>query len=295
MDSFIARLQRLDPHRIALAPLLGLLAGFLLNRAHDGATGWTMLAEMLLGAIFVTFGAALLANVRRLMAERDREAAVAAQQADAMAMARRQSLVEAEAERYRIERFFREQVINAAQRAERLEQDLLEQRGEANALRRAMADLQRTPQAEFGSLAARLEKLEASTRFSEEARRKVAALEAAQEQMRLQQVALDRKAASEAEELKASLLQLAISESQRMRNMNAPENDQSGRIIELETRIHRLAREIEALSKRQTGVVETGTASLVAAGGTQEKARIGFLQAMLDANKTLRKQIKDAA
>jgi hypothetical protein len=77
--------------------------------------------------------------------------------------------------------------------------------------------------------------------------------------------------------------------------MNAPENDQSGRIIELETRIHRLAREIEALSKRQTGVVETGTASLVAAGGTQEKARIGFLQAMLDANKTLRKQIKDAA
>jgi hypothetical protein len=295
MDSFIARLQRLDPHRIALAPLLGLLAGFLLNRAHDGATGWTMLAEMLLGAMFVTFGAALLANVRRLMAERDRQATMAAQQADAMAMARRQSLVEAEAERYRIERYFREQVINAAQRAERLEQDLLEQRGEANALRRAMADLQRTPQAEFGSLAARLEKLEASTRFSEEARRKVAALEAAQEQMRLQQVALDRKAASEAEELKASLLQLAISESQRMRNMNAPENDQSGRIIELETRIHRLAREIEALSKRQTGVVETGTASLVAAGGTQEKARIGFLQAMLDANKTLRKQIKDAA
>src|SRR5687768_3373841 len=126
MDSFIARLQRLDPHRIALAPLLGLLAGFLLNRAHDGATGWTMLAEMLLGAMFVTFGAALLANVRRLMAERDRQAAMAAQQADAMAMARRQSLVEAEAERYRIERFFREQVINAAQRAERLEQDLLE-------------------------------------------------------------------------------------------------------------------------------------------------------------------------
>jgi hypothetical protein len=295
MDSFIARLQRLDPHRIALAPLLGLLAGFLLNRAHDGATGWTMLAEMLLGAMFVTFGAALLANVRRLMAERDRQATMAAQQADAMAMARRRSLVEAEAERYRIERFFREQAINAAQRAERLEQDLLEQRGEANALRRAMADLQRTPQAEFGSLAARLEKLESATRFGEEARRKVAALEAAQEQMRLQQVALDRKAATEAEELKASLLQLAISESQRMRNMNAPENDQSGRIIELETRIHRLAREIEALSKRQTGVVETGTASLVAAGGTQEKARLGFLQAMLDANKTLRKQIKDAA
>jgi hypothetical protein len=294
MEDFIARVQRLDPHRLALAPLLGLLAGFLLNRAHDGSTGWTLLAEMLLGALFVTFAAAVLANVRRMMADRDREAVLAAQYADAQAIARRGALVEAEAERYRIERFFREQVINAALRAERLEQDLLEQRGEANALRRAMFELQR-PAGEFGSLAARLEKLEAATRLSEEARRKVDALEQAQAEMRTQQVTLDRRAAAEAEELKASLLQLAISESQRMRNMSAPENDQSGRIIELETRIHRVAREIEALSQRQTGVVETGTASLVKPGGTQEKARIGFLQAMLDANKTLRKQIKEAA
>jgi hypothetical protein len=294
MEDLIWRIRRLDPHRLALAPLLGLLAGFLLNRAHDGSTGWALAAEMGLGALFVTFGATLLVNVRKLIAERDAQAALAAKQADQAAMARHSALVEAEAERYRIERYFREQVLSAALRAERLENELLEQRGEANALRRAMTELRR-PQADFGSLAARLEKLEHAGRVAEEARRKVAALEEAQEQMRLQQVALDRKAASEAEELKASLLQLAISESQRMRNMNAPENDQSGRIVELETRIHRLAREIEALSKRSVPVAETGAASLVQPGGTQEKARIGFLQAMLDANKTLRRQIKEAA
>jgi len=80
-----------------------------------------------------------------------------------------------------------------------------------------------------------------------------------------------------------------------MRNMQGPENDQSGRIIELETRIHRLAREIEALSRRNAPVAEAGVASLVAADGTKDKARIGFLQAMLDANKTLRRQIREAA
>lgn len=294
MENFAQRLQRLDPHRFALAPLLGLLAGFLVNRAHAGNTGWALLAEMLLGALVVSFGAAVLANVRRLMEDRDAQAVEAQQLGLQQAQARRNALIEAEAERYRIERAFREQVLSAARRTERLEVELEQQRGEANALRRAMAGWQRQP-AELGSLAARLEKLETATRFAEEARAKVVALELAQEQMRLQQVAFDRKSATEAEELKASLLQLAISESQRMRNMNAPENDQSGRIIELESRIHRLAREIEALSKRGAAVAETGVASLVQPGGTQEKARIGFLQAMLDANKTLRKQIKDAA
>jgi hypothetical protein len=285
MEAFIERMHRLDPHRLALAPLLGLLAGFLVNRAHNGASGWALLAEMLLGALLVSFGAAVLLNVRRLMAERERVAQAADAQAQQQAQARRNALLDAEAERYRIERFFREQVINAALRAERLEQELLEQR--------AMNELHR-PAADFGSLAARLEKLEHAGRIAEEARRKVAALELAQEEMRLQQVALDRKAASEAEELKASLLQLAISESQRMRNMNAPENDQSGRIIELETRIHRLAREIEALSKRQVAVPDGGIAGKPITAAP-DKARIGFLQAMLDANKTLRRQIKEAA
>jgi hypothetical protein len=294
METLTQRLRRLDAHHYVVAPVLGLLAGFLVNRAHDGNTGWALFAEMLLGALVVSFAAAVFANVRKLIEERDAQATVARREELQQAQARRSALIEAEAERYRIERAFREQVLNAAQRTERLEVELHQQRGEANALRRAMASWQRTP-AEIGTLAARLEKLESASRITEEARAKVTALEQAQEQMRMQQVAFDRKSASEAEELKASLLQLAISESQRMRNMNAPENDQSGRIIELETRIHRLAREIEALSKRSAPVAEAGVGSLVQPGGTQNKARIGFLQAMLDANKTLRNQIKDAA
>ena len=56
MDAIISRLQKFDPHRLSLAPVLGLLAGFLANRAHDGPLGWAMLGEMALGAVFVTFG-----------------------------------------------------------------------------------------------------------------------------------------------------------------------------------------------------------------------------------------------
>lgn len=292
MENLLARLQKADPYRISLAPLLGLLAGFLVNRAHGGEAGWALLAEMLLGSLFLTFAAAVLANISQLLQDRDRHALQAAQQAAQRAEARRQSLIEAESERFRFERFFREQVLNATLRAERLEQALVEQRSEAAALRQAMSRLEvGQPRLEIGALAARLEKLENATRVAEEARAKIIALEHAQEQMRAQQVALDRRAAQEAEELKASLLQLAISESQRMRNMAAPENDQSGRIIELESRIHRLAREIEALSSRR----ETVSAEPAAKAAAPDKARIGFLQAMLDANKTLRKQIKDAA
>lgn len=296
MDAFIARLQKFDPHRLSIAPILGLLAGFLANRAHDGATGWAMLGEMALGAVFVTFAATVLVNISKLIAERDREAMLAARQQAAQVKSRRLALVEAEAERYRVERFFREQIVSAAQRAERLEHALLEQRAEAGALRRALVSIQgRGSSSEIGSIAARLEKLENSNRSAEAAYARVIALEEAQEEMRRSQVALDRRASQEAEELKSSLLQLAITESQRMRNMDAPENDQSGRIIELESRIHRLAREIEALSKRQPAIEAAGQASLVAQGGTQNKARMGFLQAMLDANKTLRKQINEAA
>jgi len=293
MDNLLARLQKADSYRISMAPLLGLLAGFLVNRAHGGATGWALLGEMLIGALLVTFAATVLANISQLMQEREVQASQAASQQARQVNARRVALMEAESERYRIERFFREQILTAALRTERLEQALIEQRAEASALRGMLArfDVAR-PQAELGSLAARLEKLESATRVAEDARAKIYALEQAQEQMRAQQVALDRRAAQEAEELKASLLQLAISESQRMRNMAAPENDQSGRIIELESRIHRLAREIEALSSRRDVVSGAPAAQQAAA---PEKARIGFLQAMLDANKTLRKQIKEAA
>ena len=294
MEDVLARINRLDPHRMMFAPLLGLLAGFLINRAHDGALGWALLGEMAAGAVFLTFAASVLANISKLIAERDREAALAQTAMQAQQQSRRLALVEAEAERYRIERSFREQVITVAQRAERLESDLLEQRAEANALRRMLSAAQpREVHHDLGGLAQRLEALESANRLAYEARQKIAALESAQETMRLQQVALGQKTSVEAEELKASLLQLAISESQRMRNMAAPENDQSGRIIELESRIHRLAREIEALSARQP-VKQGGTiGSNTSAEPT--KARIGFLQAMLDANKTLRKQIKEAA
>ncbi|MCA8912541.1 MAG: hypothetical protein KDB82_12615 [Planctomycetes bacterium] len=296
MDAIISRLHKFDPHRLSLAPVLGLLAGFLANRAHDGPLGWAMLGEMVLGAVFVTFGATVLVNLAKLISERDRAAVLLARQRAVQAQSRRQSLIEAEAERYRIERFFREQIITATQRTERLERALLEQRAEANALRHALSGMKTSGASnEIGALAARLENLEKSNAAAEDAYARVIALEEAQSEMQRQQVELDRRAASEAEELKASLLQLAISESQRMRNMEAPENDQSGRIIELESRIHRLAREIEALSKRQPMVASAGQESLVKAGGTQDKARMGFLQAMLDANKTLRKKIKDAA
>ncbi|MCA8914555.1 MAG: hypothetical protein KDB90_04015 [Planctomycetes bacterium] len=294
MESFVARMQKLDAHRLALAPLLGLLAGFLVNRAHDGSAGWALLAEMGAGAIMVSFGAAVMSNVSRLMEDRDQEAALLATAEQQAVLERKRAMVEAEAERYRIERFFREQIISVAQRAERLEHDLTAQRAEADVLRRMVANAApRQAHHDIGALASRLEKLETANRLADEAREKIAALETAQEQMLRQQVALDRRASAEAEELKASLLQLAITESQRLRNMAAPENDQSGRIIELESRIHRLAREIEAISSRQPAQQAIGTAS--SANAAPEKARIGFLQAMLDANKTLRKQIKEAA
>ena len=296
MEAFIARMQKFDPYRISLAPVLGLLAGFLVNRAHDGATGWSLLAEMALGSVFVTFGATVLVNISKLIAERDREGMLIARQRALAAQSRRQSLIEAEAERYRIERFFREQIISSAQRTEQLEQSLLEQRAEANALRFAMQNMNRTEaHSDLSSIASRLARLEQASASAEDAYAKVVALEEAQSEMRRQQVALDQRATKEAEELKSSLIQLAITESQRTRNIEAPDNDQSGRIIELESRIHRLAREIEALSQRQPVAQNAGQASLVPSGGTGEKARIGFLQAMLDANKTLRKKINEAA
>ena len=294
MEAFIERVQKFDPHRLSLAPFFGLVAGFLANRAHGGTLGWALAGEMVLGAALVTFGAAVLVNLRKLIDERDAEARLLAKQQKIEADARRTALIESEAERYHLERFFREQVMAAAQRTEWLEHQLLEQRNEANSLRKALGMLQgRT--GDSGAIIARLERLEQSTRVAEEAREKIVALEVAYDNLRAEQTDMSRQAVAEVEEVKASLLQLAITESQRTRNINAPDNDQSGRIIELETRIHKLAREIEAISKRQTVVPEQGVASDVAPGGTKDQARLGFLTAMLDANKTLRKRIKNAA
>ncbi|MBZ0138017.1 MAG: hypothetical protein K8I27_16800 [Planctomycetes bacterium] len=294
MEAFLQRVHKFDPHRLTLAPFFGLLAGFLANRAHDGALGWALLGEMVLGAALVTFGAAVLVNLRRLIEERDLEQALIARRQQIEYDARKQTLIEGEAERYHLERFFREQVLAGAQRTEWLERQLDEQRLEANSLRKALG-LMQGGNALGGSILTRLERLEQSTRVAEEAREKIVALEVAYDNMRAEHSDLSRQAVAEVEEVKASLLQLAITESQRNRNLNAPENDQSGRIIELETRIHKLAREIEAISKRQAVVPATGIASDVAPGGTRDNARLGFLTAMLDANKTLRKRIKDAA
>ena len=101
MESFVARMQKLDAHRLALAPLLGLLAGFLVNRAHDGSAGWALLAEMGAGAIMVSFGAAVMSNVSRLMEDRDQEAALLATAEQQAVLERKRAMVEAEAERYR--------------------------------------------------------------------------------------------------------------------------------------------------------------------------------------------------
>lgn len=291
MDAFIERVQKFDPHRLSLAPLFGLLAGFLANRAHDGALGWPLLGEMVLGAALVTFGAAVLVNLRKLIDERDREASLLLREQDMLAETRRHQLISAEAERYQVERFFREQILTAARRTEWLEQQLMEQRAEARSLRSLLA----TQGSGNNGILERLERLEESTQVAEDARAKIIALESAYDRLRAESSDLSRQAVAEVEEVKASLLQLAISDSQRMRNMAAPDNDQSGRIIELEGRIRKLAREIENLSKRQAVVADSGIASDVAPGGTKDQARLGFLTAMLDANKTLRKRIKDAA
>jgi hypothetical protein len=300
METLLTRLRAFDRHRLALAPFLGLLAGFLANRAHDGAGGWTLFGEMLLGAILVSFGAGVLVNIKALIEEREIEASREAQARKQAAEARHLALVEAEAKRYRAERFFREQILVANRRSERLELELLEQRTEARTLRDTLHRLEHQAKhagsgPELAALQSRLADLENASRFAEEARSKILALESAQEELRRDQVAISQRASTEAEEVKTSLLQMAITESQRMRNMDAPDNEQSGRIIELEARIRRLAREIETLSRRQGVIQPDGKESLVKPGGTQDKARIGFLQAMLDANKTLRKRVNEAA
>ncbi len=252
-----------DAHRLLVAPFLGLLAGFLVNRARNGDLGYALMWEMVFGALVVTVGGVMLARLALILEARAEASRVRLAAAQQQAESHRLALIEAETERYHAERLLHEQTVFARN--------------------------------ELVAATERIARLEADQRAAREAGERLAALEAAQESLRVDSVHLSQRAAQEAEELKASLRQLAITDSQRERNMAAPDNEQSGRIIELEARIRRLAREIERLSTRHEPAAEQGQASLVQPGGTSDKARIGFLKAMLDANKTLREQIREAA
>jgi hypothetical protein len=298
MDDLFLKLRRADPHRFALAPLLGLTAGFLANRAHGGAIGYVLLAEMMAGALLTTFGVFVLANARAMFAER--AAQLARQQASADAQ-----LLAAERARHRRETAVQARVAASTQKVLLLRDELIAARDEGRQLRQSVYALtgkltaRRDSEVSLNgvSLSEALTLLAEQRNLAREAQARIATLEAAQAALVQQQVEIGRKAAQEAEEVKASLLKLSITDSQRLRNATAPENDQSGRIIELEARIKRLARELESLSGRLAAspAQEAGIASVVKAGGTSDNARIGFLQAMLDANKTLRRQISEAA
>jgi len=239
-----------DAHKLLVAPFLGLLAGFLVNRARGGEMGYALLAEMLLGGMAVTLGGVAIARLNLWLEGRA-----------ALARERLQLLAVSEAQQHEASRSMHQQAMLAR------------------------AELQGAMQ--------RIARLEAEQHLATEAASRLAVMESAQEALRQESVELNRRAIQEAEEVKASL-RLAISDSTRERNLAAPQGDQSGRIIELEARIRRLAREIERLSERQPVVGEAGQASLVKPGGTQDQARIGFLKAMLDANKTLREHMKAA-
>jgi hypothetical protein len=240
----------------------------------------------------------VLANARAMFAERAAQAARQQASADAQ-------LVAAERARHRRETAVQARVAASTQKVLLLRDELIAARDEGRQLRQSVYALtgkltaRRDSEVSLNgvSLSEALTLLAEQRNLAREAQARIATLEAAQAALVQQQVEIGRKAAQEAEEVKASLLKLSITDSQRLRNATAPENDQSGRIIELEARIKRLARELESLSGRLAAspAQEAGIASVVKAGGTSDNARIGFLQAMLDANKTLRRQISEAA
>jgi hypothetical protein len=237
--------------RILVAPFLGALGGFLLNRARGGAEGYAMLVEMLIGAGVVMAGAWVVYRLGRL-----------AQEVASRRVAALEALVASEAERYRFQRMVFEQVALSEER-----------------------------RPDLGSVIERVRGLEETALLAREASERLVAIEQAQASLRQQQVEIDRRAAREAEEVKASLRQFTVTESQRQRNMQAPDNDQSGRIIELETRISELAGELQRLSGRSPAAGEAQPSTEAPA----DEARAGFLRAMLEANKTLRDRIREAA
>ncbi|MCC6572913.1 MAG: hypothetical protein IT462_03895 [Planctomycetes bacterium] len=305
--SLMDAVQRRDPHRMILAPLFGLCAGFLTNRLHNGGMGGALAAEMLAGAVIVTL-AALLARHLAAMAAEARADRIAAQRAAVSAELARQAeahrlRIAAEAAHFTQERLFREQTLNAAVRVGVMERELMHSRHETRQLRDAIMAMRGSfDQGAGNSLLAdikaaneRILALEHANAEVLEATHRLAGLEQAQNELTRQHIKLTQTQKLEVEEVK-NHLRLAISDSQRQRNIEGPENAESGRIVELEQRIKKLARELEKLSTR-TGVVDKdeGVASLVAPGGTREVARAGFLKALLDANQTLRKQIRAAA
>lgn len=282
---------RLAHRQLLVAPFLGALAGFLFNRVHAGATGWAMVGEMFAGSVLCCMGAALLVQLDALGRESRRRnllrAQLAARRDQSAAEARRVELIAEEQRRYAESRLLIERQLIADRRAFDLENELSQTRRDTVKLANVVAGLV----SHMRTNAAGMDVLH----LAEEAKARMAALEDAQRELATRQVELDRKTATEAEEVKTRLLQLSVSDSQRQRNIAAPDADESGRLIELESRIKKLAREIERLSARQPIAAESGEASKVAAGGTQDNARLGFLRAMLEANQTLRKRIKDAA
>lgn len=296
MNAMLSRIDR----RLAVAPFLGLLAGFLMNRARGGEMGFALLYEMIFGALIVGVAGVLMQQAARLREERQAQAEQQLNAIAAQASARRLALVEAEGARYRAQRVLHEQALQANMRAEGLALELAHTRQQTGALQQALAALalqvgSGDQSVELQKATRRIEKLEAESKAARQARERLEALEAAQDALRRESVEVGMRAMQEAEEVKASLLQLSITDSQRRRNMAAPENDQSGRLIELEARIKRLAFEIERLSSRNVATPDEGEASKVGTAGTRDNARIGFLRAMLDANKVLRQQIRAAA
>lgn len=275
--------------QLLAAPVLGALAGFLCNRAHAGSTGWAMLAEMLAGSALFLVGAVIMDQLESLAAEKARRLGLQrarARHAEHQAeVERRAALLRLERQHFQHARAALQRQIESETRAKELEQELARTRRDTVQLANTVVGLVNH---------VRLAGLGGPAELAAEAKVRMESLEAAQQELLARQVELDRKTAAEAAEVKSRLLELSITDSQRQRNIAGPEQD-SGRIIELEGRIRKLAREIERLSQRQLSVPEAGEASKVAAGGTGDGARLGFLKAMLQANQTLRRQIKSAA
>lgn len=309
-----------SPHRLWLAPLFGLALGALVNQVRGDGLGLAMAVELSAGALIATLFAALMVNWGRWIEERVADEARRAEREKARRMA-------AEENKIKRERAMFEHASLALRKVKELEDgyfkasgEVQELRGMVNTLRSAMggaetvtlADELRRAQSRLRNLETerrdtvriqavlddatrRIQVLEKDRTAADEAKRRLEAIEAAQSALANQQVELTNRAKREVDEVTASLRQL-VSDSQRLRNMQAADGEKDGRIIQIESRINRLAREIERLSTR-TGAAEgdEGMASLVAPGGTKDKARKGFLKALLDANLTLRKQIKQAA
>ena len=296
---FLRTVSRRDPFRLMFAPVLGMAAGFLVNRARSGAVGTELLLEMAFGGTLLTLavaGASALAAIER---ERARARALHEQaliEAEARAAAQqRRVLVEAEATRCKGEIALREQLDETQSRLSALEGRSSSAELRNQLLKRALIELNGRVAPSLGdALVHRVSAIEAQQRMMLEAQEKLLALEAAQDALNRSAVALSEQARKDAEEVKASL-KLAISDSQRQRNMAAPQREESGRIIELEARLKRLAREIEKMSGRGAAVSEEGIASTVGEGGTKDQAKLGFFKAMLDANQALRRQIRQAA